>query len=260
MPDKQPFSSADITAVPPRYIGVWSRLLYEHNDTQDETSIVLWMQSQYHHIDVRIPIERIDIRRVNRLEEYTHLERITLAKQQGFAGITHVSANTCLWKRELDFQPDNNSRDYAKMAFDGQHTLLETGIDAAYLEIWKKIEEDRYPGKLEITSGNDRFGQKVTAYQMRIGKYIAYIRPRAVEVPPANSLLEAIDMHQPNEETLLDWLDFEISFGERLDAEHWKVIHSTLPFKENCIMKLQQSTPIVINNFETRNHFSNMTL
>ncbi len=41
--------------VPARYIGVWQRELLETQTIKDTTSIVLWMQSQHYHIDLRIP-------------------------------------------------------------------------------------------------------------------------------------------------------------------------------------------------------------
>jgi hypothetical protein len=37
---------------------------------------------------------------------------------------------------------------------------------------------------------------------------------------------------------LLDWLDFEISFGEIRDPHHGQIRHSTFPFKEGNVMYL----------------------
>ena len=75
----------------------------------------------------------------------------------------------------------------------------------------------------------------MTAYQMRAGNFVAYARPRNVALPQAASLLAGIKTYQPARQQLLDWLDMEISFGEMLDEKHWKIKHSTLPFKENLI-------------------------
>ena len=76
------------------------------------------------------------------------------------------------------------------------------------------------------------------AYQMRAGNFVAYARPRNVALPQAASLLACIKIDQPMRQQLLDWLDMEISFGEVVDEKHWKIKHSTLPFKENLIFNL----------------------
>ena len=73
------------------------------------------------------------------------------------------------------------------------------------------------------------------AYQMRAGNFVAYARPRNVALPQTASLLACIKIDQPTRQQLLDWLDMEISFGEVIDEKHWKIKHSTLPFKESLI-------------------------
>ena len=83
---------------------------------------------------------------------------------------------------------------------------------------------------------------------MRTGKHVAFARPRTVAVPKAPSLIHAIQSHKPKRELLLDWLDMEISFGEMLDDNHWKIKHSTLPFKQNLIVDLPQKLTTSINS------------
>jgi hypothetical protein len=41
-----------------------------------------------------------------------------------------------------------------------------------------------------------------------------------------------------NKYTLLDWLDFEISFGEIVDRITGLIQHSTLPFREGVEIQL----------------------
>jgi hypothetical protein len=45
-------------------------------------------------------------------------------------------------------------------------------------------------------------------------------------------MTEAIELYKPSQEALLDWLDFEISFGEILGEAHGVITLSTMPFKE----------------------------
>ncbi len=120
-------------AVPRNYMGVWQRQLLETAITKDDTSLVLWMQTQHYHFDIRIPAACSNIRKVSALEEYTDKELLLLASQQGFAGITQVNADICQWHREIDYQPPNEARDIGKMIFIDANTVIETGLDDAYL-------------------------------------------------------------------------------------------------------------------------------
>jgi hypothetical protein len=232
------------SAVPDNYMGVWQRHLLETNSIKDDSSLVLWMQTQHYHIDIRLPASRAGIRPVSMLAEYTHDELLMLATQQGFAGLTLVTPNTaqssdiCQWVREIDFQAPNDSRDIGKMVFTDADTVIETGVDDAYLEVWRRLNNSQEPFIFKMTSGMNRKGLKVPAYLMMTGNYVAYARPRRVALPKAASLLLAIENQQLSHEQLVDWLDMEISFGEMLDENHWQIKHSTLPFKENQIVEL----------------------
>jgi len=230
--------------LPIRYMGLWRRILLETAHGNDNTSLVFWMQTQRHHIDIRIPSSR-QVSNVSSIDEYTDEELLQLADQQGFFGLTRVDADICQWHREIDYQPQNHHRDIGKMAFDGADTLLETGVDQKYLEIWKKQDIQQQLFSQQVVTGTCREGSKVEALFMRAGKYVAYARPRRIVLPPSESLKDAIQIHKPSREVLLDWLDFEISFGEYLDDEHWRINHSTLPFKEKMVMVM----PLPLNRF-----------
>lgn len=218
-------------AVPKHYMGVWQRQFLETSITKDDTSLVLWMQTQFYHIDIRLPAASSNIRKVSVLEEYTDKELLLLASQQGFAGITQVNADICQWHREIDFQPPNDVRDIGKMLFTDANTVIETGLDDAYLEVWRQVAHSQEPCFFECTTGKNRKGLETPAYLMRVGNWVAYARPRSVILPNYISLLDAITSYKPQREELLDWLDMEISFGEIIDDKYWKIKHSTLPFK-----------------------------
>jgi hypothetical protein len=237
MMDISPQLSAK-TMVPATYMGVWQRTLLESPAGNDDSSLVLWMQTQQYHIDIRIPAARAGIRAVQALEEYTDKELLILASQQGFAGVTHVKLDICQWQREIDFQPVTGARDIGKMQFNDCETLIESGVDEPYLEIWKRLEHSQLPCLFKMKSGKSHQDLKTPAYLMRTGNYVAYARPRQVSLPKAYSLMNAIQTHQPEREQLLDWLDFEISFGEIVDEHHWQIKYTTLPFKENLLVQL----------------------
>ncbi|MBC7755188.1 MAG: hypothetical protein H7Z20_00815 [Bdellovibrio sp.] len=230
--------------VPAHYIGVWQRHLLETTTIKDDSSLVLWMQSQHYHIDVRIPATCTGFQAVSALQDYSDEELMLLASQQGFAGLTHVTSNTsqssdvCQWVREIDYQTPTDARDIGKMVFTDADTVIETGVDDAYLEVWRRLKNSQEPCIFEMTTGINRKGLKIHAYLMLVADYVAYARPRATSLPKAPSLINAIQVHKPDRAQLLDWLDMEISFGEMVDDNHWKIKHSTLPFKQNSIVEL----------------------
>ena len=231
--------------VPAHYIGVWQRELLETQTIKDTTSLVLWMQSQHYHIDLRIPhAVQIGLRKVESLQNYNDDELLLLASQQGFAGITKVisatnqSSGICQWLREIDFQPITSARDIGKMVFTDENTIIETGIDENYLEVWRRLTYSQEPTYSTFVTGQNRNGLTTKAYLIRTGKYIAIARPRAIELPVAESLIYAIKTDKPTREQLLDWLDMEISFGEMLDDKHWRINYSSLPFEVGLIVEI----------------------
>lgn len=231
--------------MPACYIGVWQRELLETQSTKDTTSLVLWMQSQHYHIDLRIPhAVQIGLRKVSSLQEYNLDELLLLASQQSFAGITKVtlatnrSSDVCQWLREIDFQPKTSARDIGKMMFTDENTAVETGIDAAYLEVWRRLPHSQEPHLSTFVTGQNRNQLTTKAYLIRTGKYIAFARPRVTELPMAKSLICAVEMFKPAREQLLDWLDMEISFGEMVGDKQWRINHSSLPFKVGMIVMI----------------------
>ena len=230
--------------VPSNYIGVWQRHLLETTAIKDDSSLVLWMQSQHYHIDLRIPASCTGFKVASALRDYSEEELLMLANQQGFAGLTQVTPSTltsseiCQWVREMDYQAPTDARDIGKMVFTDADTVIETGIDDAYLEVWRRLENSQEPYFFALSTGKNHHGTETPAYLMRTGKHVAFARPRPVAVPKAPSLIHAIQSHKPTRDLLLDWLDMEISFGEMLDENHWKIKHSTLPFKQNLIVDL----------------------
>ena len=230
--------SGDVTSgVPTNYHGVWRRSLLENKQGKDDSSLVLWMQTQHRHVDIRIPALRPNYPQYASLEDFTTNELLMLATQQGFYGITHVQRDICRWQREVDFQPDSGTRDIGEIGFQfdmsgNPNVMLETGIDDDYFEIWHKNKDSHLSPTDKTTTGKNRHGEERTAYMLTAGNQVAFARPRDVVVPASISLLAAIKEHQPSREMLLDWLDCEISFGEKIDNQHWKICYSTHPFRE----------------------------
>jgi hypothetical protein len=193
---------------------MWRRTLLENADGVDNTCLVLWIQTDQHHVDIRIPSSRPVFSPVSQLSDYTLDQLKCLADQEGFTGITQVEANIAEWVREQD------------------STLIEIGVEDSYSECWEKLANSNKNLGMKKTLGKDRHAKKVPARLFTANNIFAYVRPRTAKLPDAKSLAAAIDTYHPSKETLLDWLDFEISFGQIKDKNQGYIMHSTLPFRE----------------------------
>jgi hypothetical protein len=227
-----------LTNVPQAYMGVWQRTLLEQADMVDTTSLVLWLQTDLYHIDIRIPANRPLFTSINQLEDCSFDQLSWLTTQQGFTGITQINGNTAEWIRDHDFQPLNGQRDIGEMKFETDDSLIETGIDANYLERWERIPSSHFNLSVRQIIGENRHDRKVPARIFTANSTFAFVRPRNMQLPNAASISAAIDIFQPSKEALLDWLDFEITFGEIIDEHYGYVKHSTFPFREGKEIKL----------------------
>lgn len=222
-------------AVPAPYLGVWRRSLLRTPRQQDTASRVLWLQTAHWHADLRIPSGRPDFSGVAALAECDDAQLTWLATQQGFCGLTQVDGDRCTWHRLTDFQPANGSRDVGRMAFDGER-LIETGVEADYLETWERLPESRGgTAALELV-GEDGRPPARPAWLLVAGDCFCYVRGRRRPLPAADDLVSLIAEARPSREQLLDWLDVEISFGRRSGPAAWRIDHSTLPFREGQVV------------------------
>jgi hypothetical protein len=225
-------------SIPKPYLGMWRRTLLEQANIVDSRSLVLWIQTDKHHVDLRIPYSRPPFEPVSQLGDYSFDQLSYLADQQGFTGTTQVSANIAEWKREQDYQPFNHQRDIAEIRFENDATLVERGVDADYFEIWEKVPNSHLNLSIRQMAGEDRHANKVSARLFTANTTFAYVRARSVQLPNAESMAAAIDAYQPSKEVLLDWLDFEISFGQINNGNQGYISHSTFPFREGCLLQL----------------------
>lgn len=231
-----------MNSVPQSYLGVWRRTLLAQAGQSDTSTLVLWLQTAQHHADIRIPANRPSFDNIHQLEDCSPEQLAWLATQQGFCGTTQVQGNIAKWHREHDFQPANNQRDIGEMQFETDSLLIETGLEADYLEKWEKLANSHLNLSVKQTSGTNRHGEKMPAKLLTANTTFAYVRPRNTQLPASTNLLTAIQTNQPNQAQLFDWLDFEISFGEIASGAHeanvaknaffGTITHSTFPFKE----------------------------
>jgi hypothetical protein len=216
---------------PDAYLGVWRRTLLETPTLRDECSRVWWLQTPRWHADLRIPAGRPDFSGISCLAECDDAQLAWLATQQGFCGVTQVDGDHCTWHRLTDFQPANGSRDIGHMTFAGER-VIETGVEAAYLENWERLPQSRGgTAALELLVEGGELPPH-PSWLLVAGDCFIYVRGRAHPLPSAADLPSLIARTRPTREQLHDWLNVEISFGHRNGPTPWRIEHSTLPFRE----------------------------
>lgn len=217
--------------VPAQYLGVWQRLSLESAAGTDTASRVFWLQTPALHADIRIPADRPMF--ACSLHQLTRSELLYLARQQGFAGATLVNGATCQWRRHIDYQPPNGSRDIGRMTFDGER-IVEDGLDSSYREVWQRLPDsigETIALRFMEVGPLDSCAPPRKGYLLTSGDYFMFARDRAAVLPEARTLAGLLaDLSR---EQIIELLDFEISFGRlhggRVPLE---IQLSTLPFRE----------------------------
>ncbi|MEI7969278.1 MAG: hypothetical protein WCJ69_09850 [Betaproteobacteria bacterium] len=211
-------------SVPDTCLGVWRRALLRTPESEDTTSQVFWLQTPRWHADLRIPADRPPLSGARSLAELGRGALLSLASQQGFAGVTTVEGDLCRWHRHVDYQPPSGFEDVGRLEFESGDRLLEYGVQQDYFEIWERL-----PGSVGPWAAL-RQGDPPGTWLLRSGDFAMRVRPRAGLLGPASSLA-AWCAHLDLDE-MRDRLDFEISLA-RVDAcGHWSISHSTLPWLE----------------------------
>jgi hypothetical protein len=227
---------APYAAVPAAYLGVWQRTLLEApGRAPDTTSTVFWLQTAHWHGDLRLPAQRPAFFGCRGVADCTPAQRRWLASQQGFAGITEVSAvpgagddtTFCQWHRQVDFQPARPHRDFGRMVFsNGGATVDEYGVDADYRETWVRLPQSTGASGAWRSEPDTAgpFGELLLV----AGTCFFFLRDRRAPLPAVDDLQAVANR---SDGALL--LDMELSFG------HWNaaagtgtILHSTLPWRE----------------------------
>lgn len=189
-----------IAQAPKLYIGKWRSLL-EQAGVRDTTTIVLVIQIEQYHADIRVPAHRLNLNDANCLEDYSFSHLGWLTTQQGFTSITQINGNLSKWLRDHDFQPFNHQRDIEQIKFESDDELIETGVDVTYREVWERISDSHLNLSVMHTTGENSHSMSVPA-------------------------------------KFCDWLDFEISFGDVQYAHYGVITLSTLPFRQGNAIAL----------------------
>lgn len=214
-----------MSPVPEAYLGVWQRkLLTTTTGRHDSSTAVYWLQTDRLHADLRIPQPMPDMGAD--LEACNDAQRLALAEQAGFAGLTVVEGDTCQWHRLIDYQPVTGGQDIGRMHFESPDRVIEDALDASYQEIWERLPESlEVNWGLWLQAAQDASRQ---ACLLIAGDFFLFAAERPTPLRHGGHLREQVAAASPAERTVQ--LAFELSFGRRQQgASPWLISHSTLP-------------------------------
>lgn len=217
--------------------GLWKRsLLARPGEPDDVTTLVDWLQGPSLFADLRSPSDRPDFSNVRRLRDLDRARIDWLATQEGFAGCLVAVGDAVEWRRVIDYQPPSEQADAGRLSMEGD-VLVEVGRDAPYLEHWRRDAARALSPcfALRLVAVDDgRAG-----FVVRVGPDFMFARDRLNPVAPGPSL-EAHVAEAPDLVVAQDLVDCEISLGV-LDGSDWRIVRSTLPFREGEPFELQLS-------------------
>jgi len=217
-----------IDAIPPAATGLWRRQVMIWPDgRRDTTTQVLWLQTQRLFADLRVPADRPVVAGASGFADYDAAALPKLAAMQGFAGSFEITGDFCRWRRELDYQPPGGPPDEAHFRIEGD-ILVETGIHAAYEEIWQR----ETPPGAELASFRLLLDDSAARGLLVLaGDHFIAVEERRGPLPEASSLAALLE---DDPERGAERLGMLIAYG-RISGEGgtpWRIALSTLPWLE----------------------------
>ena len=222
-------------------LGCWRRAWIEFADgKRDDTTNVVWLQTESLMVDVRIPADRRDLARRSGLDDCTIDDMRALAASDASSGFTEcgpVTTNsegmrsaTAVWHTRghgVNFQPVSAFPEPGLMTWSDNGTVMfEQAPSGAYTEEWRLVPGSRDP--LTVSSlGDDAV--------YRAGDVAVVVRDRAIPIPRHARLDELLDEYAHDRATVRALVDCEFSVAERTE-DVWTVLASTLPWKEGKVI------------------------
>jgi hypothetical protein len=231
---------AEVT-VPDLMIGCWKRAWIEFADgTRDDTTTVVWLQTESLMADVRIAADRGDLSGRAGLNECTIDELRVLAAADASSGFTEcgpieldaggVRTATATWHTRghgINFQPVSAFPEPGLMSWNDDATvMMERAPSGAYVEEWRLVAGSR--DHVSVTRLDE-----ATIY--RAGPIAVFVRDRRVAIPRPARLQDLLDDCNGDRPMMEALLDCEFSIAE-LEGERWVVTASTLPWREGEVL------------------------
>jgi len=206
--------------------GAWQRdWIRRHGGPPDASVEVRYVQTPSMFGDLRIPADRPDVSQAASFADLSDAQLATLAHQNGFVGVTTMDGANATWHHEIDFQPAAGGADVGRIEPAGEGKMFEHALDDSYVESWSAIER----GDGGFFAVRVERGGRVDQLLAVAGEHFIHARARAVALPPGESLTALIAKTQPPRDTLIAYLDCEISYGT---TRGWQIERSTLPWQQ----------------------------
>jgi hypothetical protein len=227
--------------VPDLMLGCWKRSWIEFSDgTRDDTTTVVWLQTESLMVDVRIPADRAVLSDRAALPDCSIDELRAIASSDASSGFTECDAPvvdagglrsaTAVWHTRghgVNFQPVSAFPEPGLMTWNDDATvMMERAPSGAYVEEWRLVPGSRDPLTVTHVAG-------VTTY--RAGPVAVFVRDRSVPIPRPARLNELLDEYAAERSMMEALLDCEFSVAERR-GKHWTVTASTLPWREGQVL------------------------
>jgi len=220
-----------LSALPPWFLGVSKRDWIRRAGVTSNTLTVRVLQTPTMFGDVRIPSDRPSFPGATSLADLTDPQLATLAAQRGFFGYTTVEGDVATWHHEIDYQPPDGEADVGRLERVGTSQMDEHALDDSYVERWSSLASGDGSFLVVRVTKIERLDRVL----LLAGDHFIYARNRAKDLPAAPSLVELIATTHATRETVLGYLDCELSYGKvRGGKVPWEIVHSTLPWREGA--------------------------
>ncbi len=232
-----------VATVPDLMFGCWRRAWIKFADgTVDDTTTVVWLQTESQMVDVRIKVDLLDTSRRSGLHDCTIDELHALALNDASSGFTEcgppvvgadgLRSATAAWNtggQGINFQPVSAFPEPGLMTWNADGTvMMEHAPSGAYVEEWRLVPGSREP--LLVTQH-----ESGTIY--RAGSIAVFVRDRAIPIPRLARLAELVDEYWEDRTMIEALLDCEFSVAELNDGE-WRVTASTLPWRQGNVLNV----------------------
>lgn len=224
-------------AAPDWLAGLWRREALVFPDGRaDRTTQVHWGQTRSLYVDLRIPADRPAVRGRRSFADFSHAELLQLTDQKGFAGHLVMAGDLCTWIRYIDYRPSTGRPDSGRLRLDGD-ILYEEGdpgsvLASAYHETYRRERRaDRRSVALRAVASNAGSGTR-DAVLVLIDDRFLFARGRAAALPPAESLRDLVLAAGDDRTAIHGYLDCEVSLGGTEANAAWRILSSTIPFRE----------------------------
>jgi hypothetical protein len=234
--------------VPEVLYGCWRRAWIEFSDgTRDDTTTVVWLQTESSMVDVRIAADRPDLADRGGLQDCTTNELRALAANDASSGFTRCEpisigvdgtrTATASWHTRghgVNYQPVSAFPEPGLMSWNDDGTvMIERAPSGAYVEEWRLVDGSRDPLAVTTIDTVDTVDTVGTVY--RAGDTAVLVRDRAIAIPRQARLLELLDEYAADRPMVEALLDCEFSVAERT-GDDWIITTSTLPWREGKVL------------------------